>query len=92
MLSYKVEDMTCGHCVGAITKAIHAVAPAAEVAVYLGRHEVTVGGSADARVVEAAIRDAGYTPVAVEATTPAASPVRSGGCCCGGRAASRCHA
>lgn len=91
MLSYTVEDMTCGHCVGAITKAVHTVAPSADVSVDLGRHEVRVGGTSDARAVEAAIREAGYTPVPAAAVPATARTSRTGGCCCGG-AASRGHA
>ena len=63
MLEFTVEDMTCGHCAGTITKAVKEAAPAATVEIDLPGHKVKVNGVADAAEVEEAIRDAGYTPV-----------------------------
>lgn len=74
MPSYQVDDMNCGHCARSITAAIRAVDPDALVRLDLGRHEVYVRSIADADAIEAAIRDAGYTPVA---TTAAAVPPAS---------------
>jgi copper chaperone len=62
MVKFQIEDMTCGHCAGKITKAIKFVEADAEVVIDLQNHVVTVEG-ADAGEVEAAIKDAGYTPV-----------------------------
>ena len=92
MTTFEVNDMTCGHCVSAITKAINAVAPGAEVAVDLAAHRVVIGASAvDATQLGAAIADAGYTPTAITVdassgvrATSATSPTsthRGGGCC-----------
>lgn len=61
---FTVEDMSCGHCVGAITKAVEGAIPGARVACDLPTHRVTVTGAADARAVEKIIADAGYTPKA----------------------------
>jgi hypothetical protein len=69
---------------GRITAGIKAIDQAAEVRVDLGRHEVLVQSGAAAGAIEAAIREAGYTPVATtrSAAAAASAAVRSG-CCCG---------
>ena len=64
MLTFQVNDMTCGHCVATITKAVEAVDAAASVQTDLGAHLVRVDSAQPAQAIEAAIRDAGYTPVA----------------------------
>ncbi|SHF19875.1 copper chaperone [Kaistia soli DSM 19436] len=64
MLIFTVPDMTCGHCASTIGKAARAAAPAAEVTVNLASKRVEVAGEADASVVAAAIRAAGYEPAA----------------------------
>ncbi len=65
MLSFDVQDMTCGHCVATVTKAVQAADPGAQVAADLPSHRVTVTpAKADAQTIAAAIREAGYTPVA----------------------------
>lgn len=61
MLRYQVEGMSCGHCVQAITRAVKAVDPAAEVAVDLGAGRVTVQNSQKAEAIAGAIAQAGYT-------------------------------
>ncbi len=65
MLEFKVEDMTCGHCVATITKAVQGVDQRAAVAADVANHIVRIDGAADAKLVEQAIRDAGYTPQAL---------------------------
>ncbi len=64
MLTFQVKDMTCGHCVATITKAVQAVDAGAEVQTDLATHVVRVESGIAGAVIEAAIRDAGYTPVA----------------------------
>lgn len=63
MLRYTVEDMTCGHCVQTVTKAVTSLDPAARVAIDLPTKTVDVSTSAGAEQVAGAIREAGYTPV-----------------------------
>jgi copper chaperone len=64
MLDFLVNDMSCGHCVAAITRAVKAIDDAARVEVDLQRKRVRVEpASADAQAVMAAIAEAGYTPV-----------------------------
>jgi len=62
MIQFEVNDMTCGHCVSAVTKAIKTVVPEAGVAIDLSEHVVRVEGPVDAATVEQAIREAGYSP------------------------------
>lgn len=86
MISFHVNDMTCGHCVRAITQALRDVDAATRVGVDLAAHRVDIDpGSAGADALGAAIREAGYTPVAVEAPgagmAAGAAPARKG-CCC----------
>ena len=57
-----VNDMTCGHCVGTVRKALQDALPGAEIAVDLNTHKVEFTG--DRATGEAAIREAGYTPEA----------------------------
>lgn len=80
MLRYTVEDMTCGHCVQTITRALTTLDPAARVAVDLPSKTVEVTSGADGEAVAGAIRGAGYTPVAA---SKGASGATVGGSCCG---------
>ncbi|MBN9063834.1 MAG: hypothetical protein BGP06_17560 [Rhizobiales bacterium 65-9] len=61
-VTFKVADMTCGHCAAAIVKAVQTVDPGAKVAADPSSKTVSVAGAADAAAVERAIREAGYTP------------------------------
>jgi len=68
MIAFEVNDMTCGHCVSTITKALKATDKEAKVQIDLTTHRVQVEPvSADAEELAQAIKDAGYTPVPVEA-------------------------
>ena len=68
MIAFEVQDMSCGHCVASITKAVQALDAQARIEIDLPRHLVQVqADKADANQIEAAIRDAGYTPVPVPA-------------------------
>ena len=66
MIQFQVNDMTCGHCAATITKAVKAVDSAAEVNIDLATHRVQVASRAEAGVVQAAIREAGYSPQQVD--------------------------
>ena len=66
MLQYTVEDMSCQHCVKAITTSVMEAAPGAKVDIDLERHLVRVDQASDGDKVAAAIRDAGYTPVPLD--------------------------
>ncbi len=86
MIAFEVKDMTCGHCVSTITKAVRGADKGAVVRINLGQHRVEIEPTeADAQELSDAIREAGYTPVPVLAATPITSaPAKAGGCCgCG---------
>ena len=57
-----VNDMTCGHCVGTVRKALEEALPGVVITVDLDTHEVSFTGDRDK--AEEAIREAGYTPEA----------------------------
>ena len=65
MIEFLVTDMTCGHCVSTVTRALKAVDPGARVEVDLRAKRVRVDATSTAGILEEAIREAGYTPVAV---------------------------
>ncbi len=82
MITFEVNDMTCGHCVSTITKALKATDKNAKVAIDLASHRVQVEpASADAEELADAIKEAGYTPVPVKGGSN--SPTKSAGSCCG---------
>jgi copper chaperone len=85
MIAFEVKDMTCGHCVSTITKAVKAADQGAKVQIDLASHRVLIEPTeSDAAELAEAIREAGYTPLSIPAdpsTAPAVS--RPGGCCCG---------
>lgn len=62
MYRFNVEDMTCGHCVSSVTKAVKAVDSHAEVDISLRDKRVNVRSSAASDEIAQAIREAGYTP------------------------------
>jgi copper chaperone len=61
-MQFLINDMTCNHCVGAVTKAVKAVDAAADVHIDLTTKIASVTSSAAAEKIAAAIKDAGYTP------------------------------
>lgn len=88
MFAYQVNDMTCGHCVIAITKAVQALDVGAKVDADLNRHMVFVEStSATGSAISQAIRGAGYEPITVNASNDQPAGARAGGCCCGSRSA-----
>ena len=60
MLTLKVEGMSCGHCVRAVTEAVQEVAPGVQVQVDLAGGLVRVDGPAPPEAVAHAIEEAGY--------------------------------
>ena len=58
--TFKVADMTCGHCAGTIRKAFDQMMPGIGVGIDLTKQEVTVAG--DAVAAAETIRAAGYEP------------------------------
>jgi copper chaperone len=62
MIEFNVQDMTCGHCAGRITKAIIGVDANAKVDIKIEGRTVSVESKASADELAEAITDAGYTP------------------------------
>jgi len=65
MKEFLVEGMSCGHCVNAVTEAVHKLDPGATVAVDLGSKHVRVQSDVDRFLLSQALVDAGYDPVPV---------------------------
>ena len=84
MVTFEVQDMTCGHCASSITKAVRAMDPTAQVTADLTTHRVQVESTeSDGTQLGDVIREAGYTPVAVEDRAMSAErPAPRSGCCC----------
>jgi Cu+-exporting ATPase len=60
MYELTVEGMSCGHCVGRVTKSVQGVDGQARVSVDLPTKKVRIDSSADLDKIAAAIDDAGY--------------------------------
>ena len=80
MIELDVKDMTCGHCVSAVTRAVRAVDPGADVQVDLAGKRVRVQGRSSVDQLVRALGDAGYA--ALPASGPAPAAAKRGGCCC----------
>lgn len=82
MIAFNVQGMTCGHCVNALTKAVRQADGKATVSVNLDTKRVQISSpQVDAKVLKAAIEEAGYRAEEVSSETPSAVARRSG--CCG---------
>ena len=64
MYELLVDGMSCGHCVGRVTKAVQGVDEAAKVTVDLPTRKVTVDSGAELASIAAAIDAAGYPVLA----------------------------
>jgi Cu+-exporting ATPase len=60
MYELTVEDMTCKHCVGRVTKAVQGVDQGAKVDIDLATKKVKIDSQADLDRIAAAIDEAGY--------------------------------
>jgi copper chaperone len=59
-MTFNVPDMTCGHCVSTITKAVKTMDAGAEVTADLATGTLRVKTTAPAAAVSRALEDAGY--------------------------------
>lgn len=59
---FHLPDMSCGHCVAAITDALRAAAPDAAVRIDLATRTAEVDSSLPRDVLAAALAEAGYPP------------------------------
>ncbi len=60
MYEFDIPDMSCGHCVGSVTKAIKSVDPEAIAEVDLMKRKAMITTKADPKTIGTAIEDAGY--------------------------------
>lgn len=60
MTTYKVPDMTCGHCAGVVTATLKSLDPTAEINVVVMKKEVSVTSKASGDAILAALAEAGY--------------------------------
>jgi copper chaperone len=60
MYQLQVENMSCGHCVGAVTKAVHAIDAGAKVEIDLATKSVKIDSATPLAPLKSAIADAGY--------------------------------
>jgi copper chaperone len=85
MDTFQVDDMTCRHCAETIRTALAALDPAARIDIDVAARRVQVESArAGAAQLQATIAQAGYTPVAIQSSAPAAGQGAAGGCGCGG--------
>lgn len=83
MIRFHVDDMTCGHCVAAITQAVQAADAGAQLRFDLPAHQVDIEASRlNAGALAGLLREAGYTPQ--EMAAPVAASAATGGSCGGG--------
>ena len=62
--TFTVNDMTCNHCAGVITKAVKDVDVNAKVDIAVAEKRVVIDSALPAQEFAEAIAEAGYTPVA----------------------------
>lgn len=64
MITFEVKDMSCGHCVSTIARALKAVDAGARVRIDLASQRVHIdAAAADPVELAEAISDAGYKPL-----------------------------
>ena len=86
MITFEVKDMTCGHCVSTITKALKGLDRDAKVEIDLSSHRVQIQpSSSNFDELRDAIQEAGYTPVPFALSASPNQPTKASGrgCCCG---------
>lgn len=84
MITFEVNDMTCGHCVSTITKAVASIDKGAKIQFDLVAHRLRIEPTAaTAQQLSDVIRDAGYSPLVTDGTSPIPAATKRSGCCCG---------
>lgn len=71
-IEFKVEGMSCQHCVAAVTNAIRAQLPSAQVQIDLVSGRVTVESAqrVDVNLLKTVVDEAGYTLTGVPSGAP----------------------
>ncbi|CAH2810100.1 MAG: Copper chaperone [uncultured Caballeronia sp.] len=67
MAAFKVEGMSCQHCVAAVTHSIHKIDATAQVQVDLEHGRVVVASTGTIDALKEVIDEAGYTVVSTKA-------------------------
>ena len=62
MQEFQIPNMSCGHCVRAITEAVQALDPAAKVQTDVAKRQVQVDSSAQREALVQQLTHAGYAP------------------------------
>lgn len=62
MLVFDIANMSCGHCVRAITEAVHEADPQAQVDADLERRQVHIVTQAPREQLVSVLKEAGYAP------------------------------
>jgi len=62
MHSFRLPDMSCGHCVAAITAALQAADAQARIAIDLERKTAEVDSALPREALAAVLTEAGYPP------------------------------
>jgi copper chaperone len=62
MESFQIPNLNCGHCVRAVTEAVHTADPAATVQCDLATKAVQVDSSMPRKALVAQLIEAGYAP------------------------------
>ena len=60
MIEFKLPDMSCGHCVGVVTRTVHETDPQATVEVDLPSQTVRIQSAGERRAFADALAEAGY--------------------------------
>ena len=63
MIEFKIDAMSCGHCVKSITQTVQTLDPQATVATDLESKKVSIDSQLDTASLKAALTEAGYPPV-----------------------------
>ncbi|MFY8082184.1 MAG: heavy-metal-associated domain-containing protein [Rubrivivax sp.] len=61
-IEFTLPDMTCGHCVRAVTAAVQQIDPAAQLKIDLPTHQVAIESTQPAQAFAAALAEQGYPP------------------------------
>lgn len=60
MIELTLPDMTCGHCVKAVTQTVQRLDAVARVSIDLPTHKVVIESTQPAEAIRAALADEGY--------------------------------
>ena len=63
MIEFNVDDMTCGHCVSTVTRAVKEVDAAGKCEIDLATKRVKIVSDRPVEDFRAAIEGAGFTPI-----------------------------